>query len=109
MTSRQRDFENFYRAHVARHKSAGNRWVVFIFDHVLLGSLLLALRRPRAGLSLYLAAFGATVLGHALLERNLGQEVEAFVKDPLPSLRAEVRFLAAMWHKGPSTFDPALD
>jgi hypothetical protein len=105
----QNDFEGFYRAHVARHRSAANRWVVFIFDHVLLGSLLLALRRPKAGLSLYVVAFGVLVLGHAALERNLGRELEALLKDPLTSLRAERRFLAAMWRKGPSAFDPALD
>ena len=103
------DFEPFYRAHVARHCNAMNRWLVFIFDHVLLGSLLLTLRRPRAGLSVYIGAFSVLVLGHALLERNLRAELDALLSDPLRSLRAERRFLVSMWRTGPAAFDPALD
>jgi hypothetical protein len=103
------DFERFYRAHVAHPGSTANRWIVFVFDHVLLGSVLLALRRPKAGLSLYLVAFGLLVLGHAALERNLDEELTALLRDPVASLRAERRFLAAMWRKGPAAFDPAMD
>ena len=99
-------FDAFYDAHIARNGSSLNRWVVFVGDHVLLGSMLLALKRPRSGLKAYGSALTALVLGHLVFERNLGQEVSALAKHPLLSLRAEGRFLRAMWRSGPSRFAP---
>ena len=101
--------ERFYRAHVARHGSAANRWLVFVFDHVLLASLLVSIRRPKVGLALYLVALAVLVMGHVVLERNFDQEATALLRSPLASLRAERRFVAAMWRTGPATFDPASD
>jgi len=82
---------------------------VFVSDHVLIVSLLLLLRKPRLGLSLYGASLIAIVLGHVLFEHNAQEELSALVKDPLASLAAERRFLAGMWLKGPAGFNPAVD
>ena len=101
--------EDFYRAHVARHQSAANRWVVFVSDHVLIVSLLLLLRKRKLGLRLYGGALIAIVAGHVLFERNAQEELSALVKNPLASLAAERRFLAGMWHTGPAAFNPAVD
>lgn len=99
----------FYRAHVARHRSAANRWVVFVFDHLLVGSLLLALRRPRQALSPWAVSLVAIVLGHLLFEHNASEELDVLVKHPSDSLAAERRLLLKMWRTGPYGFNPAVD
>ena len=74
-------FEAFYDAHLARHRNSLNRWIVFIGDHVLLASLLLAVKRPRAGLRTYGSALATLALRAAGYRGYVALEYEG-AEDP---------------------------
>ena len=99
--SQSETFDTFLIGYTARHDNAVNRWSVFVGDQVLMAGLLLGplLRRPALLATAVVAGSAVIVGGHLVFERNLDEELTAFRRHPLWTVRADLLLIGGTWRR----------